>query len=156
MRRQAAGVVTEGVLTVKKKLPIICAAVLAVALVVLGVRYKALEQEYLFVQRNVDGIFAAAYDQLWTGLFGMEDSEARQERLVSSAGKVTALLSSTSYRDNGALELIVLYLAQTEPLGGQNPVPTDDDLISRLGYLHLHLDDEALAEEIWAALESGG
>ena len=85
----------------------------------------------------------------------MKTSSARieevQRKSLGQAAVCEALFSATSYRDNTALGEVMrnLYdLARQEDTTLLQKIEQEDELVEKLGYLRLHLDDENLVQEV--------
>ena len=76
--------------------------------------------------------------------------KVRQESL-GQAAVCEAVFNATSYRDNTALGEVMrnLYdLARQEDTTLLQKIEQEDELVEKLGYLRLHLDDENLVQEV--------
>ena len=76
--------------------------------------------------------------------------KVRQESL-GQAAVCEAVFNATSYRDNTALGEVMrnLYdLARQEDTTVLQKIEQEDELVEKLGYLRLHLDDENLVQEV--------
>ena len=132
------------------------AAVIA-ALVFFGL-WRQVESQRAEQQKQLDQTFAMQFSQLYETLFCTEQIEEVQRKSLGQAAVCEALFSATSYRDNTALREVMrnLYdLARQEDTISLQKIAQGDELVEKLGYLRLHLDDENLAQEVLMMLRKG-
>lgn len=129
------------------------AAVIA-ALVFFGLWRQADEQR-AEQQKQLDQTFATQFSQLYSNLFCTEPGEEAQRESLGQAAVCEVVFSVTSYRDNTALGEIVRSLcdlARQEDTTSLQKIAQEDELVEKLGYLRLHLDDTDLSSQVMEAL----
>ena len=81
----------------------------------------------------------------------LEQVEKVRQESLGQAAVCEAVFNATSYRDNTALGEVMrnLYdLARQEDTTLLQKIEQEDELVEKLGYLRLHLDDENLVQEV--------
>lgn len=102
-------------------------------------------------QKQLDQTFAMQFSQLYENLFCTEQVEKVRQESLGQAAVCEAVFNATSYRDNTALGEVMrnLYdLARQEDTTLLQKIEQEDELVEKLGYLRLHLDDENLVQEV--------
>lgn len=130
-------------------------AAVAAALVFFGL-WRQAEGQRQYQQTQLDQTFAVQFSGLYTNLFCTEPGEEVQRESRGQAAVCEALFSATSYRDNTALREIVqnlCNLVQREDTTTLRAIAQENELVEKLGYLRLHLDDADLAQEALLVLE---
>lgn len=125
-------------------------AAVAAALVFFGL-WRQAEEQRQYQQTQLDQTFATQFSGLYTNLFCTEPGEKVQRESLGQAAVCEALFSATSYRDNTALGEIMqnlCHLAQGEDPTTLRAIAQENELVEKLGYLRLHLDDADLAQEV--------
>lgn len=135
----------------------IALAAVAAALVFFGL-WRQAEGQRQYRQTQLDQTFATQFSGLYTNLFCTEPGEEVQRKSLGQAAVCEALFSATSYRDNTALREVMrnLYdLARKEDATSLQKIAQEYELVEKLGYLRLHLDDENLVQEVLMMLRKG-
>lgn len=129
---------------------VIALAAVIAALVFFGL-WRQVESQRAEQQKQLDQTFAMQFSQLYENLFCTEQVEKVQRKSLGQAAVCEALFSATSYRDNTALREVMrnLYdLARKEDTTSLQKIAQEYELVEKLGYLRLHLDDENLVQEV--------
>lgn len=120
------------------------------ALVFFGL-WRQVESQRAEQQKQLDQTFAMQFSQLYENLFCTEQVEKVRQESLGQAAVCEAVFNATSYRDNTALGEVMrnLYdLARQEDTTLLQKIEQEDELVEKLGYLRLHLDDENLVQEV--------
>ena len=130
-------------------------AVIALAAVIAALAFfglwRQVESQRAEQQKQLDQTFAMQFSQLYENLFCTEQVEKVRQESLGQAAVSEAVFNATSYRDNTALGEVMrnLYdLARQEDTTLLQKIEQEDELVEKLGYLRLHLDDENLVQEV--------
>lgn len=134
---------------------VIALAAVVAALVFFGL-WRQAEGQSAEQQKQLNQTFAVQFSQLYENLFCTEQAEEVQRESLGQAAVCEAVFSGTSYRDNAALGEIVqslCALARQEDQTSLQKIEQEDELVQKLGYLRLHLDDVDLSSQALEALK---
>ena len=136
---------------------VIALAAVVAALVFFGL-WRQAEGQRAEQQKQLDQTFATQFSQLYSNLFCTEPGEEAQRESLGQAAVCEAVFDSTSYQDNTALGEIMRNLcdfARQEDTTSLQKITQEDELVEKLGYLRLHLEDADLAQEVLMMLRKG-
>ncbi len=136
---------------------VIALAAVVAALVFFGL-WRQAEGQRAEQQKQLDQTFATQFSQLYSNLFCTEPGEEAQRESLGQAAVCEAVFDSTSYQDNTALGKIMRNLcdfARQEDTTSLQKITQEDELVEKLGYLRLHLEDADLAQEVLMMLRKG-
>lgn len=136
---------------------VIALAAVIAALVFFGL-WRQAEGQRAEQQKQLDQTFAMQFSQLYENLFCTEQIEEVQRKSLGQVAVCEAVFNATSYQDNTALREVMrnLYdLARKEDTTSLQKIAQEYELVEKLGYLRLHLDDENLVQEVLMMLRKG-
>lgn len=126
---------------------VIALAAVIAALVFFGL-WRQVESQRAEQQKQLDQTFAMQFSQLYENLFCTEQVEKVRQESLGQAAVCEAVFNATSYRDNTALGEVMRNLYDLARQEDTTLLEQEDELVEKLGYLRLHLDDENLVQEV--------